>query len=174
MVRAGRRSWPQPGQASRRWSKAPASRASGGKATRSCLGCPGCPPILRLSWPTGGGGLGGLTMSEEGGLEEVEESLRAAASCACSWSKAPWRALNSTCRSSSRACNRWQFGQEGVDSALMAANSTSHRISYNPPVNRHVFRPDPRGTEGGAAGDGGAGAGRPEAGEVERRGDAAE
>ena len=27
------------------------------------------------------GGLGGLTMSEEGGLEEVEESLRAAASC---------------------------------------------------------------------------------------------
>ena len=50
---------------------------SGGKATRSCLGWPGWPPIRRRSWPSGGGGLGGLTMSDEGGLEEVEESLRA-------------------------------------------------------------------------------------------------
>src|SRR3954469_8845288 len=51
---------------------------SGGKGTRSCLGCPGCPPIWRGESAEG---LGGLTMSEEGGLEEVEESLRAAASC---------------------------------------------------------------------------------------------
>src|ERR1700719_189109 len=31
--------------------------------------------------PSGSGGGLGLTMSEEGGLDEVEESLRAAASC---------------------------------------------------------------------------------------------
>ena len=41
--------------------------------------------VSGLSAPTERGvsvaGLGGLTMSEEGGLEEVEESLRAAASC---------------------------------------------------------------------------------------------
>ncbi len=39
----------------------------------------------RLAWPSGGGGGGGLTMSEEGGFDEVEESLRAAASCLCNW-----------------------------------------------------------------------------------------
>ena len=49
--------------------------ASGGKAMRSCLGWPGCPPMRRLSWPCDGGGLGGLTMSEDGGLDEVEESF---------------------------------------------------------------------------------------------------
>ena len=32
--------------------------------------------MWRLSWPFGGGGLGGLTISEEGGLEDVAESLR--------------------------------------------------------------------------------------------------
>ena len=37
--------------------------------------------MWRRSWPSGGSGLGGLTMSEDGGLEEVEESFRAAASC---------------------------------------------------------------------------------------------
>ena len=31
---------------------------------------------MRVAWPWGGAGLGGLTMSEEGGLEEFEESLR--------------------------------------------------------------------------------------------------
>src|SRR5919112_1490324 len=105
--------------------------ASGGNAVRWCLGCPGCPPMRRLSWPFGGGGLGGLTMSEDGGLEEVVESLRAAASCACScWivvvrvsSCACWES-NRAWRVSSCACNRWQFGQEGVPSALIAAYST--------------------------------------------------
>src|SRR3954466_11244008 len=93
--------------------------------------------MRRWSWPTGGGGLGGLTMSEDGGLEEVEEPFRAAASCAWRWAKGTSSAFNSTCRSSSCACNRWEFGQEGVASALIAANSTSHGISYNTPVNRH-------------------------------------
>src|SRR3954451_23197844 len=65
---------PQHGQASRVWTKKRSTR-SAGKGTRSCLGCPGWPPGLRLSSPGGGGGGGGLTMSEEGGLDEVEESL---------------------------------------------------------------------------------------------------
>ena len=51
--------------------------ASGGKATRSCLGWPGCPPMWRLPWPSGGGGLGGLTMSEDGGkMNELAGNLR--------------------------------------------------------------------------------------------------
>jgi len=62
----------------------PASDGLGREPPCSCLECPSCPPIRRRSWPEGGGGLGGLTMSDEGGLEEVEESLRAAASCWCS------------------------------------------------------------------------------------------
>src|ERR1700730_13570428 len=79
--------------------------ASGGNGSRSCLGCPGWPPILRRSWPSGGAGFGGLTMSEEGGLEDVAEFLRAAASC--SWSLA--MVASST---ASRASNRRQFGQD--------------------------------------------------------------
>ncbi len=39
---------------------------------------------LTLSLTIGGGALGGLTMSEDGGLEDVEEFFRAAASS--SWS----------------------------------------------------------------------------------------
>src|SRR3954449_7136756 len=96
--------------------------------------------MRRWSWPSGGGGLGGLTMSEDGGLEEVEESFRAAASCACSWAKAIWRAFNCACTASSCACNRWQFGQVGVASVPMTANSTLHRISYNTLVNRYLER----------------------------------
>ena len=41
--------------------------------------------------------LGGLTMSEEGGLEEVEESLRAEASCS-------WRRATAACRASIWPC----------------------------------------------------------------------
>jgi len=52
----------------------------GGNSGRSCLGCPGWPPMVR-GLPSGSGGSLGLTMSEDGGLDEVEESLRAAASC---------------------------------------------------------------------------------------------
>src|SRR5947209_5473325 len=62
---------------------------------RSCLGCPGCPPGLRPSWPSGGAGLGGLTMSEEGGLEEVVESLRSLAISARNESRSAFRASNS-------------------------------------------------------------------------------
>ena len=40
---------------------------------------------MALSRKTLPGGFGGLTISLEGGLEEVEESLRAAANCCCKW-----------------------------------------------------------------------------------------
>src|SRR4051795_11658100 len=99
--------------------------ASGGKAARSCLGCPGCPPMRRLSWPSGGGGLGGLTMSDEGGLEEFEESLRAAASCWLSRATTSLRAASSASRASTRTCNRRQLGQRIVSLALMARHYTS-------------------------------------------------
>src|SRR3954463_7529206 len=107
--------------------------------------------MRRLSWPVGGGGLGGLTMSEDGGFDEVEESLRAAASCACNWSMVRWRTSscvrsvsscarwvsNCACWTSSCACNRRQFGQVGVASAPMAGYFTSLRIGDNTPVNRY-------------------------------------
>src|SRR5512135_1368125 len=98
--------------------------ASGGNATRSCLGCPGCPPMRRLSWPSGGGGLGGLTRSDEGGLEEVEESLRAAASCWLNWATTSLRASSSASRAATRACNRRQLGQRTEFLALMTVNHT--------------------------------------------------
>src|SRR6266568_8484179 len=92
---------------------------SGGKATRSSLGWPGCPTIRRRSWPSGGGDLGGLTRSEDGGLEEVEESLRAAASCWLSWATTCLRAASSASRASTRAWRRRQWVQPAVSLALM-------------------------------------------------------
>ena len=49
------------------------SISCGKKDGRSCRGWPGCPPILRF-FPRRGAGLGGFTMSLEGGLWEVEEA----------------------------------------------------------------------------------------------------
>src|SRR5512133_3639915 len=98
--------------------------ASVGNAARSCLGCPGCPPMRRRSWPCGGGGLAGLTMSEEGGLEEVEESLRAAASCWLSRATTSLRSASSASRASPRAWNRRQLEQRAVSLALMAIDHT--------------------------------------------------
>src|SRR3954465_1668002 len=97
---------------------------SGGKAARSCLGWPGCPPMRRLSRPGGGGDLGGLTMSDEGGLEEVEESLRAAASCWLSWATICLRVASSASRASTRACNRRQLVQRAGPLALMGLDYT--------------------------------------------------
>src|SRR4051794_12787906 len=58
-------------------------------------------------------------MSEEGGLEEVEESLRAEASCSWSWQTAACNA--SICRrwTSSCACNRSQFGHRLAEVSSM-------------------------------------------------------
>src|SRR4051794_3489171 len=117
----GETAWPQVGQHSRTWSKGGLVSCSGEKAARECLGWPGCPPCFRLSWPGGGGGLGGLTMSEEGGLEEVEESLRALASFSCKERTCSVKeAMTCCCCSSSPrsvctcSCSRWQLGQEVV------------------------------------------------------------
>src|SRR5579884_3262991 len=83
----------------------------GGSRARSCLVWPGCPPRLRLAWPAGGAGLGGLTMSEEGGLEEVDESLVAAASLCCKdWTS--WVSAATACsRARTWACSRAQLAQ---------------------------------------------------------------
>src|SRR5512142_1153522 len=105
--------------------------ASGGNAARSCLGCPGCPPIRRRSWPFGGGGLGGLTMSDEGGLEEVEESLRAAASCWLNWATTFLRASSSASKASTRACNRRQLGQWAGSVTLMAVYYTRRGLVWH-------------------------------------------
>src|SRR4051812_34401391 len=91
--------------------------------------------MRRLSRPSGDGGLGGLTMSDEGGLEEVEESLRAAASCCPSWATTCLRAASSASRASTRAWSRRQFVQRTVALALMAVYSTSPATAGTTPVN---------------------------------------
>src|SRR4051812_38385415 len=58
-------------------------------------------------------------MSDEGGLEEAEESLRAEASCACNWATVAVRASRRACRAVSCACNRSQLAQGVVASAAM-------------------------------------------------------
>src|SRR5262245_13550536 len=65
-------------------------------------------------------------MSEEGGLEEVEESLRAVTSCCSRRETVAVRVTNSarccsskTRCSSSCACNSWQWGQEGAAASAM-------------------------------------------------------
>src|SRR4051794_39557940 len=63
-------------------------------------------------------------MSEEGGLEEVEESLRVAASCWLSRATTSLRAASSASRASTRACNRRQLGQRTESLALIATNYT--------------------------------------------------
>ena len=77
------------------------------------------------------GGLGGLTMSEDGGLDEVEESFRAAASC--SWRRATvassafnyasWASNSPLGRPTT--CKRRQFGQDFRALAFMAGYATS-------------------------------------------------
>ena len=52
---------------------------------RACMSWPGWPPMERF-WPSRRSGGFGLTMSEEGGLDEVAEFFLAAASC--SWRRA--------------------------------------------------------------------------------------
>src|ERR1039458_2424107 len=56
--------------------------ASGGNGLRRCCSCPGCAPRFRFL-PSLRGGLGGLIISLEGGLEEVEGVFCAAANALC-------------------------------------------------------------------------------------------
>src|SRR5271157_5345800 len=94
--------------------------------------------MWRRSWPSGGGGLGGLggvgglTMSEDGGLDEVEESFFAAASCcwrratvaSSAFNRASW-ASNFASWASNFACKRRQFGHNFRALSLMAGYATS-------------------------------------------------
>src|SRR4051794_29167735 len=69
----------------------------------------------------------GLTMSEEGGLDEVEESVRAAASCSRNWAI-------SACRASTCACNRWQLAH----GLLLAGSIPAILCPCRPPGSRGV------------------------------------
>ena len=73
----------------------------------------------------GGSGLGGLTMSEDGGLEEVEESFRAAASCAWRCATVASSAFSRDSWVSNIACKRRQFGQDFRALDFMAGYATS-------------------------------------------------
>ena len=94
------------------------STASGGNGGRSCLGCPGWPPIFRLLCDPIGGDLGGLTMSLEGGFDDVVEFFRAVASslyrwlirCAC----CSMRLSNSAFRASKRRMTASQSRRDGA------------------------------------------------------------
>src|SRR5512135_2385856 len=105
--------------------------------------------MRRLSWPSGGGDLGGLTMSEDGGLDDVEESLRAAASCWPSWATTSLRAASSASRTSTRAWSRRQLVQRTVSLALMAIHHTNsasralHSTGERPPARAGGLRDAP-------------------------------
>src|SRR4051794_8045940 len=96
--------------------------------------------MRRLSWPCGGAGLGGLTMSDEGGLEEVEESLRAAASCWPSWATTCLRAASSASRTSTLAWSVRQLVQRTVSLALMRQIlHAQQRWNYNGERARSIY-----------------------------------
>jgi hypothetical protein len=46
-------------------------------------------------------------MSEEGGLDEVEEFFLAAANCSRSWATSASNASTRVCKACTCACNRW-------------------------------------------------------------------
>ena len=106
---------------------------------RSCLGCPGCPPMWRLSCPAGTWGLGGLTMSEEGGLEEVEESLRAAASCVWSCATVAWSWATAAVNVSTCTCKREQLAQ-GVAASFLMPPSLFFAATLARPGRNHCVR----------------------------------
>src|SRR5258708_767248 len=95
----------QSGQWAIRWVCEPAVRSSGENKVRVCLGWPGCPPPWRGEEPRVAGSLLGLTMSELGGLEEVEESLLLAASFSLSWRISSANAAIACCCCCSCCCS---------------------------------------------------------------------
>src|SRR5579883_1427613 len=77
-------------------------------------------------------------MSDEGGLEEVEESLRAAASCSCRRATVACNCSSSTRCCSTCACKRWQPAQGlAAPSAMPSFYSRSSRSTIS--VNGHQF-----------------------------------
>src|ERR1700693_4002401 len=113
---------PQDGQSSKQCVCGSPVRRSAGTSGRCCRGCLGCPPALRCAWPSGGGGLGGLTRSEEGGLEEVVEFLRDWAACSSSWATVAIRALTVSSSAVTCACKRSHPGQRVWLLASMRGN----------------------------------------------------
>src|SRR2546421_1410695 len=90
----------------------------------------------RWAWPSGGGGAGGLTISDEGGFEDVLESLRARATCSCSWATLARRESSSACWAFSCARNCSQRAQR--DFRFMERDSMPSRAAgqaQSPPVN---------------------------------------
>src|SRR5437868_8525910 len=105
-----RRSPPQHGQDERTCSSQRVI-CSGGNGARSCLGCPGRPPMAPPPVPAGLPGRCGLTRSEDGGLEEVEEFFWAAASCSRSWATSARKAASCACWELSCPCSRRHLAQ---------------------------------------------------------------
>src|SRR5947209_14682368 len=62
---------------------------SGGIKGRSCLSCPGWPPRLRLDLRLAGGGLS-CGWDDEGGLDELVESLPSLASSSATRAVSQW------------------------------------------------------------------------------------
>src|SRR5712692_9227285 len=100
------------------------SICSGAKGGRSWRGCPGWAPMVRCRLPLG---RGGLTISLEGGFEELPEFFRALARSASKSATLALSAAFSTCKA-------WQRPQRVVpDIAMMGdrLNQTEKRKKTN-------------------------------------------
>src|SRR5579862_9908406 len=104
-----RKTLPQPGQACS-VCDSKCVTCSGANGTRSWWACPGCPPGGRELAPPDAGG---LTRSEDGGFDEVDESFCAAASC--SWRRpiSSRRERISASNWVTRCCQREHCGHGG-------------------------------------------------------------
>src|SRR5262245_39709322 len=80
----------------------------------------------------------GLTMSEEGGLDEVEESLRAAASSSRSAATSACKASTWACNASTCACSRWQLAQGVLASVFIPAMLRPRRSPGSHAVNGYT------------------------------------
>src|ERR1700722_3047354 len=96
----------------------------------------------RLAWPSGGGGAGGFTISEEGGLEEVLEFLRAPATFSCSSATLARSASISACWAFSCPRKRSQLAQREcrfMEHDYMRSCIAGQKRPF--PVNGYQLRP---------------------------------
>src|SRR5271163_3039927 len=75
-------------------------------------------------------------MSEEGGLDEVVESLRAAASCWRSCSTRARKSATCSCRSRTCRCNSWQPRQGPIPAFMTSYHITPSKKRHSD-VNRY-------------------------------------